>query len=93
MQTCASVAILQISSAIAAIAAAGFWLWSALTPVPKRLSAGPAPNLFTIFDEIHVSLALQSRRSAVAACLAAISAALQALLIFAPACITMTWPF
>jgi hypothetical protein len=75
------------------LVAAGFWLWSALTPVPKRLRPGPAPNLFDIFDEIHVSLARQSRRSAVAAGAAAISAALQAVLIFAPACITMTWPF
>jgi hypothetical protein len=51
------------------------------------------PNLFDIFDEIHVSLSRQSRRSAVAAGAAAISAALQAVLIFAPACISMTWPF
>jgi hypothetical protein len=93
VQTCATVAALQVSSAVAAIAAASFWLWSALTPVPKRLRPGPAPNLFDIFDEIHVSLARQSRRSAVAAGAAAISAALQAVLIFAPACITMTWPF
>jgi hypothetical protein len=93
VQTCATVAALQVSSAVAAIAAALFWLWSALTPVPKRLRHGPAPNLFDIFDEIHVSLSRQSRRSAVAAGAAAISAALQAVLIFAPACISMTWPF
>jgi hypothetical protein len=93
VQACATVAVLQLLSAAAAIVAAGFWLWSALTPVPKRLRPGPAPNLFDIFDEIHISLARQSRRSAVAAGAAAISAALQAVLIFAPACITMTWPF
>jgi hypothetical protein len=93
MQACATVAALQVSSALAAIVAAVFWLWSALTPVPKRLRAGPAPNLFDIFDEIHVSLARQSRRSAIAAGAAAVSAAMQVVLIFAPACLTMTWPF
>jgi hypothetical protein len=46
-----------------------------------------------IFDEIHVSLTRQSRRSAVAAGAAAISAALQVVLILAPTCTTMTWPF
>jgi hypothetical protein len=56
VQACATVAVLQLLSAAAAIVAAGFWLWSALTSVPKRLKPGPAPNLFDIFDDIHVSL-------------------------------------
>ena len=93
MQACVTVAALQLLSAIAAITAAGFWLWSALTSVPQRLKPGPAPNLFDIFDDIHVSLGRQSRRSAVAATAAAIAAVLQAILVFAPTCITMTWPF
>jgi hypothetical protein len=43
VQACATVAVLQLLSAAAAIVAAGFWLWSALTSVPKRLKPSPEP--------------------------------------------------
>jgi hypothetical protein len=52
---------------------------------------GPQKNLFLIFDDIHVSLTKQSRRSAWAAMAASVAAALQAAIVFAPIC--MTWPF
>jgi hypothetical protein len=67
------------------------WLWSSLTKTPDRLPQGPQKNLFLIFDDIHVSLKRQSKRSAWAAMAAAIAAAVQAALVFAPVCIT--WPF
>jgi hypothetical protein len=45
--------------------------------------------LFDVFDEIHVSLAKQSRRNAQAAACAAGAAILQTALIWGPTCVTM----
>jgi hypothetical protein len=78
-------------SAFFAILAAALWLWSSLTKTPDRLPEGPQKNLFSIFDDIHVSLRQQSKRSAWAAIAAAVAAALQAALVFAPVCVR--WPF
>jgi hypothetical protein len=80
-----------MTSAAFAILAATLWLWSSMTKTPDRLPPGQQKNLFSIFDDIHVSLKRQSKRSAWAAMAAAIAAALQAALVFAPVCIT--WPF
>jgi hypothetical protein len=91
MHICASASGLEITSALFAILAAVLWLWSSLTNTPDRLLQGPQKNLFLIFDDIHVSLKRQSRRSAWAAMAAAIAAALQAALVFAPICVA--WPF
>jgi hypothetical protein len=87
---CASASGLETSAAFAILAAA-LWLWSSLIKTPDRLAHGPQKNLFLLFDEIHVSLKRQSRRSAWAAMAAAIAAALQGALVFAPLCIA--WPF
>jgi hypothetical protein len=91
MHICASASGFEMISAAFAILAAALWLWSSLTKTPDRLPQGPQKNLFLIFDDIHVSLKRQSRRSAWAAMAAAIAAAVQAALVFAPVCIT--WPF
>jgi hypothetical protein len=91
MHICASASWLEGISAAFAILAAALWLWSARTRTPERLPLGPQKNLFLIFDDIHVSLQRQSRRSAWAALAAAGAAILQAAVVFAPACIK--WPF
>jgi hypothetical protein len=91
MRICASASGFEMTSAAFAILAAALWLWSSLTKTPDRLPEGPQKNLFSIFDDIHVSLKRQSKRSAWAAMAAAIAAALQAAFVFAPVCIT--WPF
>jgi hypothetical protein len=93
MHICASASALETISAIFAILAAALWLWSARTKTPDRLPEGPQKNLFSIFDDIHVSLRRQSKRSAWAAIAAAIAAAFQAALVFAPVCINGAWPF
>ena len=91
MHICASSSGLGILSAAFAILAAALWLWSSLTKTPDRLPQGPQKNLFLIFDDIHVSLQRQSKRSAWAAIAAAIAAALQASIVFTPVCVN--WPF
>jgi hypothetical protein len=77
---------LQIVAALLGIAAAGLWLDASLTKTPKRIpEGGPLKgSLFDVFDEIHASLAKQSRRNAQAAACAAGAALLQTALIWAP---------
>jgi hypothetical protein len=79
--------VLQIASGLFALAAAGLWLVASLAKTPDRLPSGPLEGtLFDVFDEIHVSLAKQSRWNAYAAACAAIAALLQAIqILFLPA--------
>ena len=72
----------QILSGLFGLAAAVLWLIASLTKTPDRIPPGPLKgSLFDVFDEIHVSLAKQSRYNALAAACAAIAALLQSLLI------------
>jgi hypothetical protein len=94
IDTCDLIGGLQIASALFGIAAAILWLDASLTKTPKRIPEGPLKgSLFDVFDAIHVSLAKQSRRNAQAAACAAGAAILQTVLIWAPTCWTMRWPF
>lgn len=73
-------AAVQILSGLFALAAAVLWLIASLTKIPDRILTGPLKgSLFDVFDEIHVSLARQSRWNALAAGCAAVAALLQAL--------------
>jgi len=84
---CSLMSGLQIVTALLGIAAAGLWLNASLTKTPKRIPEGPLKgSLFDVFDEIHSSLAKQSRRNAQAAACAAGAALLQTALIWAPLC-------
>jgi hypothetical protein len=84
---CSLVSGIQIVSALLGIAAAILWLNASLTKTPKRIPDGPLKgSLFDVFDQIHVSLAKQSRRNAQAAACAAGAALLQSALIWAPMC-------
>jgi len=72
----------QMLSGVFGLAAALLWLVASLTKTPKRIPPGPLKeSLFDVFDEIHVSLAKQSRYNALAAACAAIAALLQSVLI------------
>jgi hypothetical protein len=94
IDTCVLVTGVQIAAALLGIAAAILWLSASLTKTPKRIPEGPLQgSLFDVFDEIHVSLARQSRRNAQAAACAAGAALFQTALIWAPTCLTMRWPF
>lgn len=65
----------QILSGILGLAAAVLWLIASLTKTPERIPRGPLKwSLFDVFDEIHVSLAKQSRYNALAAACAAMDA-------------------
>jgi hypothetical protein len=73
------ISAIQIISGVFALAAAILWLTASLTKTPERLPSGPLKgSLFDVFDEIHISLAKQSRWNALAAACAAIAALLQA---------------
>ncbi|MGT2436280.1 hypothetical protein ACU4GH_10705 [Bradyrhizobium betae] len=73
----------QILSAAFAFGAAVLWLLASITKTPERIPPGPLKgSLFDVFDEIHVSIAKQSRRNAWAAASAAMAALLQAIQIF-----------
>lgn len=75
--------VVQVLSGVFALAAAGLWLIASLTKTPDRISNGPLEgSLFDVFDEIHISLAKQSRWNALAAGCAGIAALLQAIQIF-----------
>jgi hypothetical protein len=87
IDTCSLVSGLRFASALLGIAAAILWLNASLTKTPKRIPEGPLKgSLFDVFDEIHTSLAKQSRRNAQAAACAAGAALLQTALIWAPTC-------
>lgn len=76
-------AAVQILSGLFALAAAILWLIASLTKTPNRIPTGPLKgSLFDVFDEIHVSLAKQSRWNALAAGCASVAALLQAIQIF-----------
>jgi hypothetical protein len=92
IDTCVLVTGVQIAAALLGIAAAILWLGGSLTKTPKRIPEGPLlGSLFDVFDDIHVSLAKQSRRNAQAAARAAGAAILQTIFIWAPTCMTMRW--
>lgn len=73
--SCHAVSGIQWLGAGFAIAAALFWFWASITPVPNSID--------TFLDAIRK----QSRINAAGAICAAVAAALQAFLILQPACI------
>ena len=94
MDICTVASVLQLCSALLAIAAAILWFAASLTRTPSPIPPGPLKGtLFDLFDEIHLSLSKQSRRNAQAALCAAGAAVLQAVLVWAPTCINMKSSF
>jgi hypothetical protein len=81
--TCQTESVIQWASAVCALMAALFWLWSAVTKLP------PSKITFASIDDILPAIRKQSWRSAVAAIFAALAAILQAALINASTCINL----
>ena len=94
IDTCVFVTGVQIAAALLGIAAAILWLGASLTKTPERIPGSLRGSLLDVFDDIHVSLAKQSRRNAQAAACAAGAAILQTGLIWVvPECVMMRWLF
>jgi hypothetical protein len=81
--SCETIALMQWTSAGFAFMAAIFWLASAMVKLPK-----PQIGYDTV-DDIVPALQRQGRWSAAAAICAAVTAAIQAVLIAAPTCINL----
>lgn len=81
--SCETVAFMQWTSAGFALLAAILWLLSAMVKLP------PPQITFETIDQIVPALQRQGRFSAAAAICAAVAAAIQAVLITAPTCISL----
>jgi hypothetical protein len=81
--SCDTIALMQWASAGFALLAAILWLLSATVKLP------PAQITWESIDHIVPALQRQSRYSGAAAVCAAITAAIQAVLIAAPTCVSL----
>lgn len=68
--------LLNVLSAISALVAAGFWLWSTTPKLPTKFTSpysAPSPQLTPMVEALRT----QSRRNAMGAAAAAVAALLQ----------------